>query len=101
MDIVRVFQRATPLFSAIGDPIRQSIIMHLAERSYSVNELVQELDLSQPAVSHHLKILSSAGLVSVEKDGAKRLYAATPHDGLEVLKELIVAVETACPKGSA
>ena len=98
MDVVTLFKQSTPLFTALGDPIRQNIIMRLSERPYGVNELVDFLDLSQPAVSHHLKILSQAGLVAIERSGTRRIYTLTPYDCLDTLKELIKAVEIACPQ---
>jgi ArsR family transcriptional regulator, arsenate/arsenite/antimonite-responsive transcriptional repressor len=98
MDVVTLFKQSTPLFTALGDPLRQNIILRLSERSYNVNELVDFLNLSQPAVSHHLKILSQAGLVAIERNGTRRIYTLTPYNGLDTLKELINAIELACPK---
>ena len=50
----------------------------------SVNELVDELGISQPGVSKHLKVLREAGLVSVRKEGQQRFYELAP----EALKEV-------------
>ena len=98
MDVTSLFQNTTPLFTALGDPARQHIVVLLAEHSRSVNELANSSTLSQPAISHHLKILSHAGLVAPRRDGTRRIYSLTPHEGTKALKQLIGAIETACPE---
>lgn len=98
MEVASLFKQSTPLFTALGDSVRQDIIIHLSERSRDVSELVDLVGLSQPAISHHLKILNQAGLVNIERDGARRIYTLTPHDSLDMMNKLIEAVETACPR---
>jgi DNA-binding transcriptional ArsR family regulator len=61
-------------FSAIAEPARRQILELLRESERSVNELVQRLDLSQPGVSKHLRVLREAGLVRVRPDGRRRWY---------------------------
>lgn len=65
-------------FSALADPIRLDIVETLAVRSRSVNELVGIFDVSQPAISRHLRILREAGLVSVMPVGQSRVYRLDP-----------------------
>jgi DNA-binding transcriptional ArsR family regulator len=65
-------------FSALADPIRLDIVETLAVRSRSVNELVGMFDVSQPAISRHLRILREAGLVSVMPVGQSRVYRLDP-----------------------
>ena len=67
---------ATPAapFAAIAEPARRQILELLRERERSVNELVQRLELSQPGVSKHLRVLREAGLVRVRPDGRRRWY---------------------------
>lgn len=96
MDIVALFQSMIPIFTALGDPARQQIIVQLAERPRSVNELAELSMLSQPAISHHLKILNHAGLVASKPDGTRRIYSLTLHEGLMALKQLTGAIEEAC-----
>lgn len=62
-------------FEALGDATRRTILDRLRRRPASVGELVVGLPVSQPAVSQHLKVLREAGLVTVTKDGARRIYA--------------------------
>lgn len=98
MNMISLFKNMTPLFTALGDPARQHIIILLAEHPRSVNELADSSTLSQPAISHHLKILSNAGLAIPKRDGARRIYSLTPNEGVKALKQLIGAIETACPE---
>lgn len=59
-------------FFALSDPTRRGILARLAEGEASVRELAAPFDLSQPAISKHLKVLERAGLVSVGLDGQRR-----------------------------
>ena len=60
--------------AALADDTRLHIIELLAEREWSVGELVARFSLSQPAISQHLKVLRDAGLVTVRPQGQRRLY---------------------------
>lgn len=69
------------VFNAIAEPRRREIIGLLADgRSRSVGELVDAMELAQPAVSKHLGVLRTVGLVSVERLGKSRLYALNPTE---------------------
>jgi DNA-binding transcriptional ArsR family regulator len=59
-------------FIALADPTRRAILARLMEGEASVNELAAPFDISQPAVSKHLKILERAGLVSRSASGTRR-----------------------------
>jgi len=59
-------------FSALADPTRRAILARLAKGSASVQELAEPFDMSQPAISKHLKVLERAGLVSVDIDAQRR-----------------------------
>lgn len=59
-------------FAALADPTRRAILARLAEGDATVNELVEPFDMSQPAISKHLKVLESAGLVSRGRDAQRR-----------------------------
>jgi DNA-binding transcriptional ArsR family regulator len=59
-------------FAALADPTRRAILARLAKGEASVNELVEPFDLSQPAISRHLKVLEHAGLVSRGRDAQRR-----------------------------
>jgi len=59
-------------FSALADPTRRAILARLAKGEATVNELAEPFELSQPAISQHLKVLEDAGLVAHRIDGTKR-----------------------------
>ena len=61
-------------FTVLAEPTRRSILDLLRTDERAVNDLVEELHLSQPAVSKHLRVLRDAGLVDVRADGARRIY---------------------------
>lgn len=66
-------------FFALSDPTRRAILARLAEGEASVNELAAPFEISQPAVSKHLKVLERAGLVSVGRDGQRRPRRLEPE----------------------
>ena len=73
-------------WTALGDPSRRKIVERLAERPRTVAELTRELELSQPAISQHLKVLRSADIVTYTADGARHVYEVLP-DGLAALRD--------------
>lgn len=60
------------IFAALADPTRRAIVARLAEGEASVAELVEPFEMSQPAISKHLKVLERAGLVSRGRDAQRR-----------------------------
>jgi DNA-binding transcriptional ArsR family regulator len=67
------------VFDVVAEPHRRRILDLLAEAERPVGELVERLDLSQPAVSKHLRILRNAGLVEVRGEAQRRLYRLRPE----------------------
>jgi DNA-binding transcriptional ArsR family regulator len=65
-------ERLDATFMALADPTRRAILARLALGEASVNELNEPFDLTQPAISKHLKVLERAGLVSMGQDGQRR-----------------------------
>lgn len=63
---------------AIADPTRRRIVELLAERERTAGELVDEFDMSAPAISQHLKVLRDAGLVTVRAEGQSRIQMLNP-----------------------
>ena len=66
--------RTSSAFDALGDPSRRAILELLGAGSRSVRELADELPISRPAVSRHLRLLKEAGLVEDEAVGTRRIY---------------------------
>ena len=65
-------------WQALSDPNRRAVLELLLERPRPVGELVEQLGLSQPGTSKHLKVLREAGLVQVRQDANRRVYALDP-----------------------
>ena len=63
----------------LGDPTRRAIFEMLARRPSSVQELADQLPISRPAVSQHLKVLRDGGLVVSQPEGTRRIYRLNPH----------------------
>jgi DNA-binding transcriptional ArsR family regulator len=72
-------------WAALGDPTRRAIFERLAERPRAVGELANELPVSRPAVSQHLKVLKDARLVADHRAGTRHIYQVDP-DGLRALQ---------------
>jgi len=69
---------------AIADPTRRRIVELLAVRERTSGELVDEFDMSAPAISQHLNVLREAGLVITRAEGQSRIQALNP-DGFDEL----------------
>lgn len=71
---------------ALADPTRRTIFERLATGERSVGELAGDLPVSRPAVSQHLKVLKTAGLVAERREGTRRIYRVEP-DAVRELRE--------------
>jgi len=72
--------------SVLGDGTRFAIFELLAERPRAVGELAGLVPVSRPAVSHHLKVLKAAGLVTEQAEGTRRVYRLNP-EGVAALRD--------------
>jgi DNA-binding transcriptional ArsR family regulator len=68
-------RRSLDVFGVIGDPTKRKILELTRDRERCVNELVELLQISQPAISKHLRSLREAGLMDVRVDGQRRWYS--------------------------
>ena len=66
-------------FKALADATRREVFERLAAGPKAVGELADELPVSRPAVSQHLKALKDAGLVTERRDGTRRVYQIDPN----------------------
>jgi DNA-binding transcriptional ArsR family regulator len=86
--------RLDATFAALADPTRRAILARLASGEASVLELAEPFDMTQPAISKHLKVLERAGLISRGRDAQRRpcrLEArplAEANDWLESYRQL-------------
>jgi DNA-binding transcriptional ArsR family regulator len=72
-------------FDALGDATRREIFERLAARPQAVGELAEQLPVSRPAVSQHLRVLKGAGLVTDSPAGNRRIYQVDPT-GISALR---------------
>jgi DNA-binding transcriptional ArsR family regulator len=71
-------------FEVVAEPSRRRILELLRDDDRPVNDLVDALGLSQPAVSKHLRVLRDAGLVDVRRDAQRRIYRLVPEPLVEI-----------------
>ena len=71
-------------FDALAEPMRRRILDLLREQPHLVGELVELLDISQPGISKHLRVLREVGLVRVRQDAQRRWYELRPEPLAEI-----------------
>lgn len=81
-------ENAARRFAALGDPTRLAVFRLVSRQPLSVAEVAQQLPVSRPAVSQHLRVLADAGLVSHEVEGNRHLYRPDA-DGVASLRDFI------------
>lgn len=82
------------IFGVIADATRRDILQvllerHLRDEEISVSEIVGRLEISQPTVSKHLKVLREAELVTVREEGQHRFYSLDPEP-LEMIEDFVI-----------
>lgn len=89
-----ILSECIPIFTMLQDENRQQILMLLFDKKeMSVTELTQQLSLSRPAVSYHLKLLLDSKLVEVTKNGKERIYRLNMDTAVRQLKSLLASLE--------
>jgi DNA-binding transcriptional ArsR family regulator len=73
------------MFDLLAEPSRRRILDQLLDRPRTVGDLVAALNVSQPSVSKHLRVLRDAGVVEARKDAQRRVYELRPEALAEVL----------------
>lgn len=82
------------MFSALGDKTRQKLMLLMIEPNpKTVQQLSEHLNISRPAVSHHLKILKTAGLIEEVRSGTKRYYHPIPGEYVHDMQQLLNEIE--------
>ncbi len=89
-------ERWVAVFKAMADPTRLEVLRLIAAQAepVCVCDVVEQVDVSQPTISHHLKVLREAGLVTVSRRGVWAYYAVDPG-GVAVLDEAFGALAPA------
>ena len=80
------------IFKALGDKTRLEIVVMLADGEKCACKLLEALSVTQPTLSHHMKILCDSGVVISRKEG-KWIYYKISQEGLRVAEEYLVALK--------
>mgnify|MGYP002587108303 CR=1 FL=1 len=93
------FQRIADIFRQLGDPSRIRIFWLLCHCEECVVNIADMVDMSSPAVSHHLRVLKDSGLLDSRRDGREVYYRAADAPQSRLLHEMIEQVmDVACPQ---
>jgi DNA-binding transcriptional ArsR family regulator len=84
-------------FAALADPTRRAILARLAEGEATVMELAEPFEMTQPAVSQHLRVLEEAGLIAHRIEGATRPRRLV-RQGIEAMDQWLAMVRNALEK---
>lgn len=84
-------------FAALADPTRRAILARLALGEATVNELAKPFEMTQPAISQHLKVLEEAGLIAQRVDGARRPRRLAKA-GIEAMDQWLAMLRKALEK---
>ena len=103
----RVFELAAELFSVLSTPMRLRVLSALCVREKSVNELLMEIDTTQPNMSQHLAVLYRTGVLAKRKEGAQVIYRVQSEKAVALCRSVCtqIAIELdepeALPPGQA
>ncbi|HTH57444.1 MAG TPA: metalloregulator ArsR/SmtB family transcription factor [Cyclobacteriaceae bacterium] len=75
-------------FQVIADPSRRQMLMMLSKNSMTINSIAENFDMSRPAVSKHIKIMYTAGFISIKDIGRER-HCVLKQDGFNELQDFI------------
>lgn len=81
------------IFKALGDPNRLMILEKLQSRERCACEILEDLNISQPTLSHHMKMLCDSGLVGSHRHG-KWIYYSLSKEGCDAAKNLLNEITT-------
>ena len=84
-------------FSALADPTRRAILARLASGEATVMELAEPFEITQPAISRHLKVLEGAGLITRRVQGTRRPCRLAP-DGVAEIDQWLAMLRDALAK---
>jgi len=87
--------RLANTLSLLGDTSRLSIIIYLMNKKANVSEITNHMQISQPAISHHLRVLKDAKIVKAEKKGKEVFYSLNG----DMVKRIIESSLIELPKG--
>lgn len=93
------FHTLSEVFKLLADPSRLEIFWTLCHREQCVVELAAKLDISSPAISHHLKLLKDGGIVVSRREGKEVYYTAADTEAVRTLHHTVEAImQMSCPE---
>lgn len=98
---MNVYIKHAEIFKALGDPNRLKILNMLCKGELCACMILEKFNISQPTLSHHMKILCDCGIVNKRRDGKWIYYSVNP-DGckkiMQLLKNFLIAIDCKCSK---
>ena len=88
----RVFTLAAELFAVLATPIRLRILSALCEQEKSVNQLLMEIDTTQPNLSQHLAVLFKTGVLAKRKDGTQVIYRVQSEKAVALCRSVCTQI---------
>ncbi len=88
----RVFELAAELFSVLSTPMRLRVLSALCVREKSVNELLMEIDTTQPNLSQHLAVLYRTGVLAKRKEGAQVIYRVQSEKAVALCRSVCTQI---------
>ena len=82
--------RLANTLAILGDPVRLSIVVYLIEHTANVTEITEYLKMSQPAISHHLRLLKTSGILKSEKKGKLVYYSLVDEHVKNIIESGLV-----------
>ena len=82
--------RLANTLAILGDPVRLSIVVYLIEQTANVTEITEYLKMSQPAISHHLRLLKTSGILKSEKKGKLVYYSLVDEHVKNIIESGLV-----------
>ncbi len=98
MTAVDDLEAASVLLRALASPHRLAIVMSLTRGPRCVHQLVEDLGVSQPLVSQHLRVLRDSDLVTAERRGREMAYALADHHITHIVEDAIAHAAEALPR---
>lgn len=95
------FSAASEVFKLLGEPSRVKLFWLLCHTEECVTDLAAMMEMSSPALSHHLRFLKTSGLITSRREGKEVFYKASDNDLADALHHIIEnVVKIACPEGA-
>jgi len=88
----RVFELAAELFAVLATPMRLRVLSALCEREKSVNELLAEIDTTQPNLSQHLAVLFRTGVLAKRKEGTQVIYRVQSEKAVALCRSVCTQI---------